>query len=108
MYSHVVLFRIADPERIEEAAAMLRTLEGNVPSLRSVEVGVDDGTVTPVAGDDDSAEPIAAHCCRRSVNQITAMATANERMIAVSTPVRTPMPPLAPSARTRRATPGRR
>jgi len=42
MYHHVVMFRLHDPERVEEAAAMLRTLEGNVPTLRRVTVGLDD------------------------------------------------------------------
>lgn len=42
MYHHVVMFRLQEPERVEEAAAMLRTLEGNVPTLRKVIVGVDD------------------------------------------------------------------
>ena len=42
MYSHVVLFRLKDPDKAQEAAAMLRTLAGNVPSLAALEVGVDD------------------------------------------------------------------
>ena len=42
MYSHVVMFRLKDAERVDEAAAMLRTLEGQVPSLLQIEVGIDD------------------------------------------------------------------
>lgn len=42
MYSHIVMFRLHDPDRAAEAAEMLETLEGNVPSLLHIEVGVDD------------------------------------------------------------------
>lgn len=37
-----MLFRLKEPERAHEAAAMLRTLQGRVPSLRAIEVGIDD------------------------------------------------------------------
>lgn len=42
MYTHVVLFRLHEPERAEEAADMLRSLQGQIPTLRTLEVGVDD------------------------------------------------------------------
>ena len=42
MYHHVVLFRLKDPSTVDQAVAMLRTLEGNVPTLREILVGVDD------------------------------------------------------------------
>jgi hypothetical protein len=40
---HVVLFKLKDrsPESIEKAARVLRGLEGRVPVIRSIEVGVD-------------------------------------------------------------------
>lgn len=52
MYVHVVMFRLHEPDRVAEAAAMLRTLEGNVPALRAIEVGIDD---TP--------QPRSSHLC---------------------------------------------
>lgn len=42
MYTHVVLFRLADPARASEGAEMLRSLDGNVPTLDHIEVGIDD------------------------------------------------------------------
>lgn len=42
MYTHIVLFHLKDPAGAQEAAERLRSLEGQVPSLRSIEVGVDD------------------------------------------------------------------
>lgn len=43
MITHVVLFRLKDrsAENIERTRAVLAGLEGEVPSLRSLEVGVD-------------------------------------------------------------------
>lgn len=43
MITHVVLFKLKDrsPEAIEKAAGVLRGLEGKVPVIRSIEVGVD-------------------------------------------------------------------
>ena len=38
MYSHVVMFRLRDPSTLNRAASLLRSLEGNVPSLRTIEV----------------------------------------------------------------------
>jgi hypothetical protein len=42
MYHHVVLFRLKEPADQPRAAAMLRTLEGNIPTLAEIVVGVDD------------------------------------------------------------------
>ncbi len=43
MIKHVVCFKLKNPtpEECEKAAAVLRGMEGNVPMLRSIEVGVD-------------------------------------------------------------------
>ena len=43
MITHVVLFKLKDssPEAVEKAASVLRGLEGKVPVMRSIEVGVD-------------------------------------------------------------------
>jgi len=43
LITHVVLFKLKDrsPEAIEKAARALRGLEGRVPVIRSIEVGVD-------------------------------------------------------------------
>lgn len=41
MVKHVVCFKIKEGESAEEAAAVLRSMEGNVPMLRGIEVGVD-------------------------------------------------------------------
>lgn len=42
MFTHVVLFRLKDrsPASVERAASVLRAMQGNVPSLRGIEVGV--------------------------------------------------------------------
>ncbi|MEZ4316304.1 MAG: Dabb family protein [Myxococcota bacterium] len=40
--THVVFFRFPDLEVAREAAARLRSLEGRVPTLASIEVGVDE------------------------------------------------------------------
>jgi hypothetical protein len=37
---HIVLFRLTDKADASAAAAQLRSLEGKIPSLRSIEVGV--------------------------------------------------------------------
>ena len=42
MYTHIVLFFLRDPAGAEEAAEKLRSMEGKIPALRSIEVGVDD------------------------------------------------------------------
>ncbi len=41
MFHHVVTFRLKDPSTVEATAARLRAMSGRVPSLRSIEVGVD-------------------------------------------------------------------
>lgn len=43
MIKHIVCFKLKDnsPEECEKAAAVLRSMEGKVPMLRGIEVGVD-------------------------------------------------------------------
>ena len=43
MIKHIVCFKLKDnsPAECEKAAAVLRSMEGNVPLLRGIEVGVD-------------------------------------------------------------------
>ena len=43
MIKHIVCFKLKDnsPEACEKAASVLRSMEGNVPLLRGIEVGVD-------------------------------------------------------------------
>ena len=43
MIKHIVCFKLRDnkPEECEKAAKILRSMEGNVPLLRGIEVGVD-------------------------------------------------------------------
>lgn len=41
MLTHVVLFKLKDEAMIEKTMAVLRSLEGNVPTLREIEVGRD-------------------------------------------------------------------
>ena len=43
MITHIVFFKLKDasPENIEKTRNVLQGLEGNVPKLRSLEVGVD-------------------------------------------------------------------
>ena len=44
MITHVVLFRLKDrsPEAIAKTADVLRAMEGRIPPLRAIEVGVDE------------------------------------------------------------------
>jgi hypothetical protein len=42
MYSHVVMFRFGEPGDAEQAAGALRAMEGRIPQLRYLEVGIDD------------------------------------------------------------------
>ena len=42
MYSHLVMFKLKDPEDIPQTANVLRAMEGRIPQLRFIEVGVDD------------------------------------------------------------------
>lgn len=37
--THIVLFKLADPADTDEAVERLRSLDGNVPALRSIAVG---------------------------------------------------------------------
>ena len=41
MFHHVVTFRLLDEARVDETAALIEAMRGRVPSLRSLEVGVD-------------------------------------------------------------------
>lgn len=43
MIKHIVCFKLKDnsPQECEKAAEILRSMEGNVPLLRGIEVGVD-------------------------------------------------------------------
>ena len=41
MFTHVVLFKLKDSNDLETAVSTLRSLEGNVPTLKSIEVGTD-------------------------------------------------------------------
>ncbi|MDD6728083.1 MAG: Dabb family protein [Eubacteriales bacterium] len=43
MIKHIVCFKLADnsPENVKKAADILRSMEGNVPLLRGIEVGED-------------------------------------------------------------------
>ncbi len=44
MIKHIVCFKLADPtpENCQKAAEVLRSMDGNVPLLRGIEVGVDE------------------------------------------------------------------
>ena len=41
MLKHVVCFKIKEGESVEKAAEVLRSMEGKVPMLRGIEVGID-------------------------------------------------------------------
>ncbi len=41
MFHHVVTFKLKDPSTVDATAAKLRGMAGRVPTLRSIEVGVD-------------------------------------------------------------------
>ena len=41
MFTHIVLFKLKDVATTEETIEVLRSLEGNVPTLRGIEVGQD-------------------------------------------------------------------
>ena len=43
MITHIVLFKLADPkpESLESTAEVLRSMEGNIPELQSIDVGID-------------------------------------------------------------------
>lgn len=44
MITHIVLFELASPSRenTDETAAILRSMEGRIPELASIEVGADE------------------------------------------------------------------
>lgn len=52
MYTHVVLFRFKQAEDAVEAAERLNAMRGQIPSLREIEVGID-----------DAPSPRSAHLC---------------------------------------------
>ncbi len=41
MIKHVVCFKLKEGENLNETAEILRSMEGKVPQLKSIEVGVD-------------------------------------------------------------------
>jgi hypothetical protein len=43
MVKHIVLFKLSEktPENLEKAVSSLKSLEGNIETLRSIEVGID-------------------------------------------------------------------
>jgi hypothetical protein len=41
MFTHTVLFKLKDPDRAEEVALRLRRMPAQIPTLQSIEVGVD-------------------------------------------------------------------
>ena len=41
MVKHVVCFKIKEGESVEKAAEVLRSMKGNVPMLKDIEVGID-------------------------------------------------------------------
>ncbi len=42
MYTHVVMFSLPDPEDIPGTVRILTAMEGRIPQIRYLEVGVDD------------------------------------------------------------------
>lgn len=42
MYSHIVMFKIEDPEDAPMVANLFRAMEGRIPQLRYIEAGIDD------------------------------------------------------------------
>jgi hypothetical protein len=44
MFTHVVFFKLSDPtvENLEKAKAILMGMEGNIPQLKYLEVGIDE------------------------------------------------------------------
>ena len=66
MYSHIVMFTLKDPDDIPQTAGSLRAMEGRIPQLRYLEVGVDDAPSDRSAHivlitRFDSAEALAAY-----------------------------------------------
>ncbi len=50
MYSHIVMFTLEDAEDVPRLAETLRAMEGRIPQIRYLEVGID-----------DAPEPRSAH-----------------------------------------------
>jgi len=42
VYSHIVMFTLKDKEDIPQTLGTLRAMEGRIPQLRYIEVGLDD------------------------------------------------------------------
>jgi len=42
LYSHIVMFTLEDSEDVPLIASTLRAMEGRIPQIRYIEVGVDD------------------------------------------------------------------
>jgi hypothetical protein len=42
LYSHIVMFTLADSEDAPLIADMFRAMEGRIPQIRYIEVGIDD------------------------------------------------------------------
>ncbi|MEE2827965.1 MAG: Dabb family protein [Myxococcota bacterium] len=66
MYSHIVMFTLADSDDIPQTVGTLRAMEGRIPQLRYLEVGVDDAPSDRSAHivlitRFDSAEALAAY-----------------------------------------------
>jgi hypothetical protein len=77
MLKHVVLFKFADPTaaNLDRAAAALRSLDGVVPTLQSIEVGLDttrsdrcyDLCLTTVFADREGMAAYAVHPAHQEV-----------------------------------------
>lgn len=91
MITHIVLFKMKDrsPEAIEEAAQVLRDMEGKIEVLRYIEVGVDvvrsdrsyDIALTTRFDSLDDLNAYAVHPVHQKVLEY--MATARESSIVV-------------------------
>ena len=42
MIKHVICFKLREGERVEEAKAVLASMQGKVPSIKEMEIGVDE------------------------------------------------------------------
>lgn len=42
MFTHIVFFKLKDTEKVTEARAILLSMEGKIPELKGLEVGVDE------------------------------------------------------------------
>ncbi len=71
MVKHIVMFKLKErtPENLDRAVASLKTLEGNIETLRSIEIGLDfkhsdrsyDLVITTVFDDAAGLEVYATH-----------------------------------------------